>query len=94
MLAKLNFHNDNELFYFDITEQFKTTTGLKEYFDNIKSFIINDMVLSLQHYEIRELDHDFDRDFDVDVYCTVVAEFKNKKLANNQKGLFDFKNNE
>lgn len=91
MLAKLNFHNDNELFYFDTTEQFKSTNSLKEYFNKIKAFIINDIVLSLQHFEIRELDSDFDRDLDVDVYCTVVAEVKNKKLANNQKGLFDFK---
>ncbi|BBL61537.1 hypothetical protein [Methanobrevibacter arboriphilus] len=91
MLAKLNFHNDNELFYFDITEQFKTTTSLKEYFDNIKSFSINKMVLNLESYEIRELEDDFDRDIDVDIYCTRSVEIKNEKVKQNQKKLFDFK---
>ncbi|GLI12374.1 hypothetical protein MARBORIA2_14640 [Methanobrevibacter arboriphilus] len=91
MLAKLNFHNDNELFYFDTTEQFKTTTSLKEYFNKIKVFIINDIVLSLQHYEIRELDSDFDRDVDVDVYCTKLSNVEDVQVVNKQKGLFDFK---
>ena len=91
MIVKLNFHNDNELFYFDTTEQFNTTNSLKEYFNKIKVFIINDIVLSLQHYEIRELDSDFDRDVDVDVYCTKLSNVEDVQVANKQKGLFDFK---
>ena len=91
MIAKLNFYNNDKLFYFDITEQFKTTTSLKQYFNNIKSFTIKNTVLTLENYEIREVSADFDRDIDVDIYCTAAAEMKNTELKNNQKKLFDFK---
>ncbi|WP_297898232.1 hypothetical protein [Methanobrevibacter sp.] len=86
MIAKLNFYNNDKLFYFDITEQFKTINSLEQYFNMIKSFTIKNTVLTLQNYEIRQLKDDFDRDIDVDIYCTAAAEIKN-----NQKKLFDFK---
>lgn len=91
MIAKLNFYNNDKLFYFDITEQFKTITSLEQYFNMIKSFTIKNIVLTLQNYEIRQVNDDFDRDIDVDIYCTKTVEMKNNELKNNQKKLFDFK---
>ncbi|MBF4469159.1 MAG: hypothetical protein ISP01_07110 [Methanobrevibacter arboriphilus] len=94
MIAKLNFYNKDKLFITDYTEDFQTATGLKEYFNKIKSFIVKSIVLNLEHYEIREVSSDFDRDIDVDIYCNITAEVKSEKIINNQKKLFDFKNTE
>lgn len=91
MIAKLNFYNNDKLFYTDTTEDFKTETSLKKYFKNIQSFTIKNIVLTLENYEIREVSSDFNRDIDIDIYCTKTVEMKNNELKNNQKKLFDFK---
>lgn len=94
MIAKLNFYKNDQLFYTDTTTDFQTQTSLREYFNRIKSFIVKSIVLNLEHYEIRELNSDFDRDIDVDIYCNINAEVRSEKIKQNQKKLFDFKNTE
>lgn len=94
MIAKLNFYKNDQLFYTDTTTDFKTQNSLTEYFNKIKSFILKDIVLNLEHYEIRGVSSDFDRDIDVDIYCNITTEVRSEKIKQNQKKLFDFKNTE
>ncbi|WP_225369206.1 hypothetical protein [Methanobrevibacter arboriphilus] len=79
MIAKLNFYNKDKLFASDYTEDFQTETSLREYFNKIKSFIVKDSVLNLEHYEIREVNDNSSCDVDVDIYCNILAEVKSEK---------------
>ncbi len=86
MITEMNYYVQNKLYHTDSTTDFNSLTGLINYFNNVKMFLINKKKLFLKNYEIRECNID-KKNFIIDLYCTL----KNEESDNNQKKLFDFK---
>ena len=89
MKARLNFYNGDTLIFVDTTTQFKDKVLLKNFLNKVKNFILGDKVLKLIQFTIKELDVEYDRDVDVDLYCTMTKE-DGKVEEKVQKDLFEF----